>query len=52
MFDRQFLTSKLGKAALVSIAATLAMNIVALNAQLSAVPMAYAAAAQTRVELA
>jgi len=52
MFDRRFFSSKLGKSALLSIAAMLAMNIVALNAQLHAVPTAYAAAAQTTVELA
>ena len=52
MFDRQFFRSKLGKAAAFSVAAMLAMNIVALNAQLHAVPSAYAASAQTTVELA
>ena len=52
MFDRHFLHSKLGKSAILSIAAMLAMNIVALNAQLHAVPTAYAAAAPTAVELA
>lgn len=52
MFQRQFFQSKLGKAAMLSVAAMLAMNIVALNAQLHAVPTAYAAAAQTTVELA
>ena len=52
MFDRQFFRSKLGKAAALSVAAMLAMNIVALNAQLHAVPSAYAASAQTTVELA
>ena len=52
MFDRHFLRSKLGKSALLSIAAMLAMNIVALNAQLHAVPAAYAAATPTLVELA
>jgi len=52
MFDRRFLQSKLGQAAALSVAAMLAMNIVALNAQLSAVPTAYAAAARTTVELA
>jgi len=52
MFDHQFFGSKLGKAALLSIAAMLAMNLFALNAQLHAVPAAYAAAAPTSVELA
>ena len=52
MFDRQFFQSKLGKAAALSVAAMLAMNIVALNAQLHAVPAAYAAATPTLVELA
>lgn len=52
MFDRQFFHSKLGKAAALSVVAMLAMNIVALNAQLHAVPSAYAASVQTTVELA
>ena len=52
MLNRQFFQSKLGKAAVLSVAAMLAMNIVALNAQLDAVPAAYAASAQTTVELA
>ena len=52
MFDRQFFHSKLGKAAALSVVAMLAMNIVALNAQLHAVPTAYAASVQTSVELA
>ena len=51
MFDRQFLHSKLGKSALLSIVAMLAMNFVALNAQLHAVPTVYAAA-PVQVELA
>ena len=44
MFDRQFLQSKLGQAAMLSFAAMLALNVIALSAQLHAVPMAYAAA--------
>jgi len=51
MFDRKFFQSRLGAAAMLSIAAMLAMNVVALNAQLSAVPGAYAAV-PTQVELA
>lgn len=51
MFDRKFFQSKLGTAAMLSIAAMLGMNVVALNAQLSAVPTAYATA-PTVVELA
>ena len=51
MFDRKFFQSRLGTAAMLSIAAMLAMNVVALNAQLSAVPGAYAAV-PTQVELA
>ena len=51
MFDRQFLQSKLGQAAMISFAAMLALNIFALGAQLHAVPTAYAAA-PTTVELA
>ena len=44
MFDRQFLQSKLGRAAMISFAAMLALNVFALSAQLHAVPAAYAAA--------
>ncbi len=51
MFDRQFLQSKLGQAAMLSFAAMLALNVFALSAQLHAVPMAYAAAPGS-VELA
>ena len=42
MFDRQFFQSTLGKAALLSFAAMLALNIFALSSQLHAVPKAYA----------
>ena len=51
MFDRQFFQSTLGKAAMLSFAAMLAMNIFALSSQLHAVPMAYAAG-PAAVELA
>lgn len=51
MFNRKFFQSKVGHAAMLSIAAMLAMNVVALNAQLGAVPHAYAAVT-TQVELA
>ena len=51
MFDRKFFQSKLGHTAMLSIAAMLAMNVVALNAQLGAVPGTYAAA-PAQVELA
>ena len=58
MFDRKFFQSKvgfvqtkLGRAAMLSIAAMLAMNVVALNAQLGAVSGTYAAA-PAQVELA
>jgi hypothetical protein len=51
MFNRQFFRSTLGRASMLSIAAMLAMNVLALNAQLDAVPAAYAAAA-IEVELA
>ena len=44
MFNRQFLQSKLGQAAMISFAAMLALNVFALSAQLHAVPPAYAAA--------
>ncbi len=51
MYDRKFFQSKLGNVAVLSIAAMLAMNVLALNAQLHAVPSAYAAVAN-QVELA
>ena len=51
MYTRSFFTTSLGRASLLSIAAMLAMNVVALNAQLHAVPTAYAAA-PLQVELA
>ncbi|HUQ13195.1 MAG TPA: hypothetical protein VM055_02865 [Novosphingobium sp.] len=51
MYDRKFFQSKLGHAAVLSIVAMLAMNLLALNAQLHAVPSAYAAVS-TQVELA
>ena len=51
MFDRQFFQSTLGKAALLSFAAMLALNVFALSSQLHAVPTAYASA-PTAVELA
>ena len=43
MFNRQFLQSKLGQAAIISFAAMLALNVFALSAQLHAAPTAYAA---------
>ena len=51
MFNRQFFQSTLGKAALLSFAAMLAMNVFALSSQLHAVPMAFAAG-PVAVELA
>jgi len=51
MFDRKFFQSKLGTAAMLSIAAMLGMNVVALNTQLGAVHGTYAAVS-AQVELA
>ncbi|WP_193391539.1 hypothetical protein [Erythrobacter sp. SG61-1L] len=51
MFDRQFFSSKLGKAAIISLAAMLAFNILALSQQLQAAPVPLALATQV-VELA
>ena len=51
MFDRKFFQSKLGNTAMISIAAMLAMNVVALNTQLGAVSGTYVAA-PAQVELA
>lgn len=51
MYDRRFFRSKLGKAALVSIAAMAAFNILALSQQLQARPVPFAVTAQA-VELA
>jgi hypothetical protein len=51
MFDRSFIASPVGKAALASLAAMVAFNIFALNQQLQARPMPLAAAASV-VELA
>ena len=51
MFNRQFLQSKLGQAAMLSFAAMLALNVFALSAQLHAVQTAYAVA-PIAVELA
>jgi len=44
MFDKQFLGSKIGAAALVSIAAMVTFNVFALCYQLSHTPLALAAA--------
>jgi hypothetical protein len=51
MYHPSFFRTKLGRAAVVSIAAMLAMNVVALNAQLHAIPTAYASGSPM-VELA
>ncbi|MET0251122.1 MAG: hypothetical protein ABW203_02990 [Novosphingobium sp.] len=51
MYDRTFFRSQLGRTALLSIAAMVAMNIVALTEQLRAVPATYAAGTMA-VELA
>jgi len=51
MFDRSFIASPVGKAALASLAAMVAFNIFALNQQLAAKPAPLLAAAEI-VELA
>jgi hypothetical protein len=51
MYDRRFFASKLGKAAIISVAAMLAFNMLALSQQLQAAPVSIAAAVHT-VELA
>ena len=52
MYDRRFFASRLGKAAIISIAAMLAVNLLALSQQLQAAPMAIAVAATQGVEIA
>lgn len=39
MYDRRFFASKLGKAALISVAAMLAFNVLTLSQQLQAAPV-------------
>lgn len=51
MYDRRFFSSKLGKAALISISAMIAVNLLALSQQLQATPVPLAQAGQA-VELA
>jgi hypothetical protein len=51
MYDRRFFASKLGKAAIISVAAMLAFNMLALSQQLQAAPISVAVAVQG-VELA
>jgi hypothetical protein len=51
MYDRRFFASKLGKAAIISVAAMLAFNMLALSQQLRAAPVSIAVATQG-VELA
>ena len=51
MYDRRFFTSRLGKAAIISIAAMLAFNVLALSQQLQASPISIVVASQG-VELA
>jgi hypothetical protein len=51
MYDRRFFSSRLGKAAMISIAAMLAFNLLTLSQQLRAAPAPMALASQT-VELA
>jgi hypothetical protein len=43
MYDRRFFASRLGKAAIISIAAMLAFNMLALSQQLQAAPVSIAA---------
>jgi len=51
MYDRRFFRSKLGKVAMISIAAMLAFNMLTLSQQLQAAPAPMALAPQS-VELA
>jgi len=51
MYDRRFFRTTLGKAAAISIAAMLALNVLALSQQIGAAPMPFALAGQG-VELA
>ncbi|MBO9603687.1 MAG: hypothetical protein J7496_14385 [Novosphingobium sp.] len=51
MYDRRFFSSNLGKAAIISIAAMLAFNVLTLSQQLQAAPVPLAHAGAT-VELA
>ena len=51
MYDRRFFASKLGKAALISVAAMLAFNMLTLSQQLQAAPAPLAQGA-TAVEVA
>jgi len=51
MYDRRFFRSKLGQAAMISIAAMVAFNVIALSQQFEAAPVPYALASQS-VELA
>ena len=52
MFSREFITSKLGTAAMVSVSAMMAFNIIALSQQLQAQPVVPLAVATHSVELA
>ena len=52
MFDRHFLTSKLGIAALVSVAMMVAFNVYALTQQMGLKPPVATAQAASPVELA
>jgi hypothetical protein len=51
MYDRRFFQSKLGKTAMISVAAMLAFNMLTLSQQLSATPAPLAQVSQS-VELA
>lgn len=52
MFTATFFSTKLGKAALASIAAMLALNVLTLNQQFQAAPSLYASSAAITGELA
>ena len=49
MYDRRFFSSKLGKAALISVAAMLAFNVLTLSQQLQAAPVPLAQASAVEV---
>lgn len=52
MYSRSFFATKLGRAALASIAATVALNCLALSRQFDAAPQVHASAAAITGELA
>ena len=49
MYDRRFFASRLGKAALISVAAMLAFNVLTLSQQLQAAPVPLAQASAVEI---